>query len=354
MSNVDVFENLRPWAPKELLGLFDQIVFFFPDDVKAMLRRVVDTLPPGGNSLLRVFEVIKQQWQNIQPKHSLRVALTGSAQTGKKSLARIIESGNRFPGRQVFQIVDTQGLEELLGYGRLTGSAEDFAKTDLLLFLLDARLELTRQTVEVYKKLEHLGKPVLVVLNKIDEVERPAEIIRHAKKQTGGTVVPMSTREPERIEDLFRAIVAACPRALYPLAWSYPEYRKPLCKGIVTQATFTGLVAGAIPVPVSSFFPLAAVHVPMIVKIGYAFGFSLDKRRATELISVLALDLAITYGGQKLGERFSGGKALISASLAGVSTLALGLLAIRYFESLSGALEDEEQVSEPGDDVVWG
>ncbi len=353
MSNVDVFENLRPWAPKELLGLFDQIVFFFPDDVKATLRRVVDALPAGGNSLLRVFEVIKQQWLNIQPKHSLRVALTGPAQTGKKSLAKIIERRQRFPGRQVFHIVDSQGLEELLGYGRLPGS-EEFAKTDLVLFLLDARLELTGQTVQMYEKVERLGKPVLVVLNKIDEAERPAEVIRNAKKLTGGTVVPMSIREPERIEDLFRAIVAAYPRALYPLAWSYPDYRKPLCKGIVTQATFAGIVAGAITVPVSPFFPLAAVHAPMVVKIGYAFGFNLDKRRATELLSVLAIDLLLTYGGQKLGERMSGGRALISASLAGISTLALGLLAIRYFESLSGALEDDAQAAEPDDDVVWG
>jgi uncharacterized protein (DUF697 family) len=298
--------------------------------------------------------VIKQQWLNIQPKHSLRVALTGPAQTGKKSLARIIERRQRFPGRQVFHIVDSQGLEELLGYGRQTGSAEEFAKTDLVLFLLDARFELTGATVQMYEKLERLGKPVLVVLNKIDEAERPAEVIRNAKKLTGGTVVPMSTKEPERIEDLFRAIVAAHPRALYPLAWSYPEYRKPLCKGIVTQATFAGVVAGAIPVPLSPFFPLAAVHAPMIVKIGYAFGFNLDKRRATELIGVLAIDLLITYGGQKLGERFSGGKSLVSASLAGISTLALGLLAIRYFETLSGALNDDDQAAEPDDDVVWG
>ena len=206
----------------------------------------------------------------------------------------------------------------------------------------------------MYEKLEDLGKPVLVILNKIDEAERPAELIRNAKRQIRGTVVPMSIREPERIEDLFRAIVAAHPRALYPLAWSFPDYRKPLCKGIVTQATFAGIVTGAIATPVSPFFPLAAVHVPMIVKIGYAFGFNLDKRRATELLSVLAIDLLLTYGGHKLGQRFSGRRTLISASLAGISTLALGLLAIRYFESLSGALEDDEQASELDDDVVWG
>jgi uncharacterized protein (DUF697 family) len=125
---------------------------------------------------------------------------------------------------------------------------------------------------------------------------------------------------------------------LYPLARAFPRLRRPLCASIVQQAAFAATISGALRTPLPHLLPAAAIHGAMILKVARAFGHPLSGERARELVPVLALDLAADRGIHYLQTRFPGRKSVVSATVTGLYTWALGQAAIRYFERLADFL----------------
>ncbi|HXK59481.1 MAG TPA: GTP-binding protein [Acidobacteriota bacterium] len=347
--SLDVFSRIRSWVPKELLNLLDQIVYFFPQETRLSLKRVVDTLPPTPDNVSKVYEMVREQWKDLWGRDQVNIAVVGPGQTGKSGLVRALTS--RQANNAVnFAVVDVQGLDEYLGYRGETQFSDELAAADVVLLVLDAQYAISESTVRLYRKLSETPAQLVVVLNKIDTVERPRDVIKAASRQLRTTVIPMSLLEEERIDDLLKAIVAVCPRSLYPLSRAFPDFRQALGRQIVNEATFAATIAGALRIPFPLFMPVAALHGAMILKLARAYGLNLDSDRARELIPLLALDLAFDRGAQYLRERFPERRTLITASVSGAYTFALGQAAIRYFEWITGLLDTAQVLPGPGSD----
>lgn len=334
--STDVFAGIRAWAPKELLGLLDQVVYFLPEETRLSLARVVESIPPGPDNLTKVFEIVRGQWCDLGGLERLKIVITGPAHTGKVSLLHALTARLDKPEVVALSIEDLPGLDEYLGYRSEGPGGEDPTAADIVLLVLDARYGLTEATVGMYRKLRESHPPVIVVLNRIELAERPLDAVREARRQLKSSVLPK--RDDQNIDDLLEAIVAAQPQALYPLSRAFPDFRRGICSSIISQGAFAAAAAGAFRSPFPDFLPAAAIHSAMILKLARAFGLGLDPERVKELLPVVAMDVALSRGVRYLESLHSRRRGFISAAVAGLYTFALGRAAVRYFQGVAETL----------------
>ncbi len=340
-ESAGIFDPIRDLGPPELMDLLEQLAGLLPDDLRLRLRRVVETAGRAEDPLQRVLEVVRAQWEGLRAGDRLQVAVVGPARTGKSTLLAAIGEGDPDRAAALFNLVDLQGLDEYLGYGRRDRPLAELESADLVLLVLDGARGFTAETVRLVQQIQAANPSLLLVLNRIDLVNRARQTVQQARREFRLPVVATSARRPETIQRLLRAIVAACPRALYPLAQHLPAFRRALCRGIVSQAAFgAGLVAG-IPIPVGDVLPVSAIQVAMVLKIARAHGFPINRERARELVPMLAAGLLVREGSRKLCERYPEKRGLISVVAAGGWTSLMGSAAVRYFERMSRALERE-------------
>ncbi len=341
-KQLDVFKNLRGQASPELLDFLNQVLVFFPLDFAYRLKQVVDALPRDGDNMQKVLELVRSQWRDINSQRWVRIAVTGPNRTGKESLVKAILSRKSPAAASIFTVVETPGLEEFLGYRASAGNPEELAGADVIVLTLDGRYGVAPSTVQLAEGLQRLDKPLLVALTKIDLVEKPAEAVRETRRKLGLKVVPVSVHRPASIDRLLKEIVATNSKALFPLTQSFPEFRRGICDGVVTQAALASSLVGALSIPVSDLLPITAIQTGMLLKIARSFGFRLNRDRARELIPMLVGGVLVREGGHRLRRRFPGHGKLIAVSVAGLWTYGLGRAAIAYFEHLTRALDEEQ------------
>lgn len=328
----DILANLRGWAADEVVDLLDRTLFLLPRGFRVRLHKVLGSIPPGKDSLPKVLELIRGQWQDVHSKVSVRIALVGPARTGKSSLVRAI-TDRQVTDESIFSILDTRSLDPVLTYSGHRLSAE-LAAADLVVLVLDARLEVSHETIRMHDWLRFAEKPLLVAMNKIDLVENSGSSIRAAAERLGAHPLPVSIFQPGSLDRLLKAFVAMQPKALYPLCQSFPEFRRPICKGIVTESSLAASVVGAMSTPVSDLLPITTIQAAMVLKIGHAFGHRVNRGRARELLPVLGAGILLREASHRLSRRFPNQSPLIRFSVAGAWTHLLGLAAIRYFAGL--------------------
>ncbi|MFQ5738398.1 MAG: GTP-binding protein [Acidobacteriota bacterium] len=331
MENGDIFGKIRGDAPSELLDFFRQLLPFFPDEFKYRLKRVIDALPPEGDNMHKILDLVRSEWKDIQSQEWIRIAVVGPSQTGKTSLVAAIRGKQSGTGAPIFTVVEIPGLDEYLGYERERAVPSTLRETDVILLVLDARYGVSAATVQMYQRLQHLDKPILVVLNKMDLVQNTSAALREAKARLKN-VFPVSALNHQSIDRLLAAIVSTESKALYPLTQTFPEFRRPICNGIVTRAALASCLVAALDIPVSDLLPMTAIQTAMLLKIARAFGFRLSRERARELIPMLVAGTLVREASHRLRRHFPAQKTLIAASLASVWTFLLGKAAIGYFE----------------------
>ena len=350
-SEVDVFANIRASAPEELLGFLDQIVPLLPAGFRYRLKQVFDSLPPEGDNLQKVLELVRSQWKDIQSQEWVQVAVVGPGQTGKSSLVAALSRRQPDGSKPIFTLVDIH--DEYLGYKSDETLSEKLQDVDLILLILDAQYELSDSTKEMYARLHGLKKPVLVVLNKIDLVRTPRDAVRAARRRLGTSVFTSSAVQPETIDQLLKTILDTDPKALFPLTQGFPDFRRSICHGIVSQAALSGAIVGAIRIPIADFLPVTAIQTGMLLKIARTFGYQLNRERARELLPMLAAGVAAREGSHWLRNRYPEYRKLISVSVAGICTFVLGHVAIQYFEGFSNFLNGDPSTDFPSPTMSW-
>ncbi|HSR53565.1 MAG TPA: GTP-binding protein [Acidobacteriota bacterium] len=334
---IDVFAKLREDAPPRLLEFLDQALVFFPEEFRYRLKQVIDTLPKEGDNMQKILEVVRAQWKDIQSERLVQIAVTGPSQTGKTSLLSAILQKKARDADPIFTVVETPGLEEYLGYGS-DRTPPELAEADLIVLVLDARFGVSELTQQILEKLRELKTPILVVLNKIDLVDDPSGRAKEAKRVLRSSVFSTSIHDPVTLDNLLKAMVTACPKALYPLAQSFPKFRSTLCRGIITQASFAVGLVGVIPIPVSDLLPNTAIQTAMILKIARAFGCELNRNRARELLPMLTAGVLARQLGHALRQKYPRQKKFIGVMLGGSFTYLMGRVAVSYFESTQNVL----------------
>ncbi len=346
-----VFDPVRDLGPADLLDFLEQVTLLLPEEVRYRLHRVISSAGGRRDGLQRALEVVRAQWEGLQAEECVRIAVIGPARTGKSSLIAAIGEGNVERIAPLFTVYDVQGLEEYLGYGKDERVLEDVRRADLILMVLDGSAGFTAATIELVQEFATLGKPLVVVLNKMDLVEKPRKVVAEAKQALRASLIPTSVREPQSIRKLLKAVVAAHPQSLYALARHLPAFRSSICRGIVSQAAFGSGLVGALPLPISDLLPISAIQVSMLLKIARAHGFRINRGRARELLPLMAAGLLVREGCHRLQGRLPEQSKLLSIAVGGTWTYLVGLASVEYFDRLSagrdaGLLSSEQAVYE--------
>jgi len=334
-GRLEVFQGMDDLGPDELMDSLENWAALLPDEMRLRLSSVTSSLGDGEDNLQRVLNLVLKQWEGLQAPNNIDIVIVGADQSGKGTLLQNILH-QQFPDEESFiSTADVQGLDEFLGYGRQASLPRQVSRADVILLVLDARYGFTEDTEQTVIKLSQLRKTFIVLLNKIDLVKKPRQIVKEARRTLKVPVLGISALQPKSVERLFKSIVAANSRTLYPLARRLPHFRKKICRSIVSQAAFGAGIVGAIPIPVSDVFPLLAIQTSMILKIARVFGYRVDRGRARELLPMFAAGLLVREGCHRLRELNPENRKLIAVGAGGLWTYLIGQIAVRYFEKAS-------------------
>jgi GTP-binding protein HflX len=167
------------------------------------------------------------------------VALAGYTNAGKSTLLNALAGENVEARNQMFTTLDTTTRRFRLGTKRVlatdtvgfidglppfiveafNSTLEEIVKADVILLVLDASepwREVKRKflaSIKVLRELKALEKPILVVLNKVDLIERAdaeekAEIVRELAEKQGVTIVGVAkvSAKEGKLEELYREL----------------------------------------------------------------------------------------------------------------------------------------------------
>ena len=352
LENQRVFANLREYGSKEFIEFLEQCSALLPEMLRFRLRSAIRALPAEGDNFERILELVRKHWEGLQSDEWVRIALVGPAQTGKQTLVQEIMGYGQNRENPIFTIVYTQGLEEFLGYRRADRVPSEVLGADIVLLVLDSRYRFTDDTLRMVENFSALRKPLLVVLNKIDLVDSPRQVLRTAKRTLGVDVLSSCAFDPKSLDRLLKAVVAANSKALYPLAQAFPGFRASMCEGIVSQAAFGAGLVGVVPIPLSDAFAISGIQIAMVLKIAKVFGFQISRGRARELLPLLAAGLLVREGAHRLRERFPDQERLIAISVGGAWTYLAGRAAVRYFDQVSAFSQAERFEMDPDPEGV--
>jgi GTPase len=262
-------------------------------------------------------------------------------------------------GNSQIQLVDTPGIDEVDGETREAIALSVAKQADLLLFIIAG--DMTKVEYEALSRLRDIGKPMLLVLNKIDQYpdadrmaiyrkirdERvkqllsPDEIVMVAasplvtqaiRRPDGSISVQRQTGKPQ-IEDLKLKILEILHRegkslvALNTMLYAGEvneqlvnrkmKIREDSADRIIWQAVMTKAVAIALnPVTVVDIVTATAIDVVMIVTLSRLYGLPMTQQGAVGLLK----NIAISMGGLGASEL------LVTLGLSSLKSL-LGLSA---------------------------
>lgn len=278
----------------------------------------------GLGELKRLLGLVRQQYEPLFVERR-KICLAGPVNTGKSSLYNALVGRaaaqaevSPVPGTtrrsqvgdaEVFWIIDTPGANEAAvgaegAQAGLERHDEAFAaarQADLMVLVFDAARGIAQDELTIYGELTGLGKPFVVVLNKIDLVGGSQEaVVQSAARNLGlppDEIIPTSATQGINLNRLLLAMVETDPRVLATLAELVPGSRWLLANRTILSACLAAgtanVITSPVEIPFASFVPITAIQVAMVLNLARVFGHRLTMRRARELV--------LTFGSALLG-----------------------------------------------------
>jgi len=351
------------------MSQIDEFLDLFPQDVQATVRLVWNALGSNEqNHFLALISAIptdaglikgliklstSQVRQTFGRKHA--VAILGPANVGKSTLYNQLvrskqdtaEVGplpgttreNRQADAGLFSVVDTPGTDAVgsLGEHEHALALQAAGEADFLVLVFDAIQGVKRTEQELFHELAALKKPFIVVLNKIDLVNRKdlTSVVSQAAANLGlksEQVIPVAAKDGKNLSQVLLAIAATEPEMVAALGQALPEYRWQLAwHSIVRAASISAAIALA-PLPVIDFIPLVVTQSIMVLGIARIYNYRITPQRATELVTTFGMGFLARTIFQELAKLEGLPGWLLSAAIASSTTVVMGYAAIRWFE----------------------
>ncbi len=346
----------------------DELLKEFPDSSQDRLKKAWEALPPpvqdelrgalgslpGSLTLWRMLLALAMTQYKIAFGEKQSVAIVGPANVGKSTLynqlirarqdraeVSAVPGTTRFNQQAdagLFQIVDTPGADAVgeVGEAEKQRALEAARQADFLIVMFDAVQGIKRTEQELFDELAALGKPYIVVINKMDVVRRDAKkVIEHAASHLrlqADQIIPIAARDGAQLERVLVAIAKAEPEIVAALGRALPEFRWRLAWTAITGAASTSAVIALAPLPIMDVVPLLAVQSSLVLGIARIYDYKITPARAREL----AVTFGLGFLGRTLFQELSklGGPPgwLLSAAIASSTTVVMGYAAVVWFE----------------------
>jgi len=310
------------------------------------------TLMPTGlddiRSLLKTLNWSDMQ-QEVRREADARLAIVGPVNSGKSTLfnlivGKMVSPASPIPGttRSVvqegigpFTLLDTPGFGEAGGADRAAIALAGAATADALLVVFDAAAGLRDSDLQLVETLRRMGKPLVVVANKIDLLGKAApDVEGDMIRRLVLPVVAISAKKGTNVgERLLPALVDALPQLAVLLGRQLPAFRHTAASRVVRNSMLINGGIGAEPIPFIDLPLLLANQARMVLRIAAIYGEPFTASHARELISTMAGGFALRYLAQEAAKLVPVGGSAVAAGVAAAGTWAMGQVAIQYFES---------------------
>jgi GTPase len=351
------------------MNKFDEFVKTLPPGTREIIRGIWETLPEGDRknlldllggiptdaNLMRSFVKLSTNELRLAFGNKQKVAIVGPANVGKSTLYnQFIQNKtdhaevsplpgttriNRHADTGLFTIIDTPGADAIgeVGEKEQEEALSAAKEADFLIIIFDAIQGVKRNELDLYNQLVSIGKPYLVVMNKVDlarketpQIIEKAAINLNLKQEQ---IIPIAAKNGENLDDILTAIAATEPEIVAALGASLPHFRWKLSwRMIVSAASLSAAIALA-PLPVLDFGPLVVTQSVMVLGIARIYNYKITFARAREL----AVTFGLGFLGRTLFQELSklGGLPgwLLSAAIASSTTVVMGYAASIWFES---------------------
>ncbi len=348
----------------------DQLIQEFPPAVRDHLRGAWEKMPDAARGpLLKALrdlpgdlghwrELIRLALSHVLlvTGHKRRVAIVGPANVGKSTLYnQLVRSAadhaevsavpdttrvNQAADAGLFAVVDTPGADAVGAVGEAEKERAFAAarEADFLVIVFDAIQGIKRSEQELFRELQALGHPHVVVLNKVDLVSGTQErdqVVEAAARNLGlapEQVVPCVARDGKRVDRVLLAVAKADPEIVAALGAALPDYRMMLAWSATKKAAATAAAIALTPLPILDVFPLLAVQASLVLGIARIYGLHITFGRARELVVTFGLGFLGRTLFQELSKLGGPPGWLLSAAIAASTTAVMGRAAAVWFE----------------------
>jgi small GTP-binding protein len=347
---------------------FDDLIKEFPPATREQLKTTWDSLPaPAQDELKKSLDYLPKDltmWRmllglsltqfKIAFGDKQKVAIVGPANVGKSTLYnQLIRAKDdkaevsALPGTTrvnqeadsgLFALVDTPGADAVgeVGEAEKAHALSAAREADVLIITFDAIQGIKRTEQELFDELHALGKPYIVVLNKIDLVRREAgKVVERSAanlRLEPDQVIPVAAKDGKNLDRVLMAIAKTEPEIVAALGKALPEYRWRLAWAAITGAASTAAVIALTPLPIFDVVPLLAVQSSLILGIARIYNYKITPERAKELTVTFGLGFLGRTLFQELSKLGGPPGWLLSAAIASSTTVVMGYAAIVWFE----------------------
>jgi small GTP-binding protein len=310
---------------------------------------------PSQTGMLRLLLKLASSQVKVAFGRKHRVAIVGPTNVGKSTIynqlvqhkedraevsplpgtTRINQQADAGP----FAVIDTPGADAV---GEVGQSEQDQAMTaaagaDFLIIVFDAIQGIKRTELELYDMLTGLGKPYVVVMNKIDMVRKERDKVIQtaaaALKLQPEQIIPVVARTGEGLNDVLVAITMTEPEVVAALGAAMPKYRWQLAWRSIVSAASASAVIALTPLPVIDFVPLVATQSVMVLGIARIYNYKITLQRARELVMAFGLGFLGRTVFQQISKLGGVPGWLLSAAVATSTTVVMGYAASVWFET---------------------
>ena len=308
-------------------------------------------LPATLLEVRRLFEAL--DWQGmahqVEAEARTQVAIVGPVNSGKSTLfntlaGREISPVAAVPGttRELqheqwgpFTLTDTPGFGEVNGVDRADIAQQGARQASAIVLVLDAVAGVRQSDLVLLRQLRATGKPVIVVLNKIDllkkDQDRVADDARH--KLGEPDLIPISAREGTNVaRPLLPTLIDAHPSLAVALGRALPAYRRRAANTVIRNATILNGLIGAEPIPGLDIPFLIAVQARMVLRLAAIHGEPMSFQRANTLAASIVGGMVLRYLAIEGAKLIPGPGWVMAGAISAAGTWAIGQVAFRYYE----------------------
>src|SRR5574340_15654 len=350
MTTIDDLLKKLPRESRELLRvIWDSLS---PSDRKGFLT-LLNSLPSDTN-LVRLLLRLSTQQMRIAFGQKHTVAIVGPANVGKSTLYNQFVSSkddralvSPLPGTTrvaqqadagLFSIVDTPGADAVgeVGAREQEEALQAAGQADFLIIVFDAIQGIKQTELDLFHLLRDLGKPYIVIMNKIDLVKKQSQAVIERAAQNleldAAQVIPAAAKTGDGIQDILTAVAATEPEIVAALGRGLPQFRWQLAWRSIISAASVSAVIALTPLPFIDFAPLIITQSAMVMSIARIYNYRITIERARELVITFGLGFlgrTLFYELSKLGG-IPGW--LLGAAIASSTTVVMGYAAAIWFE----------------------
>jgi small GTP-binding protein len=308
-------------------------------------------LPATLIEVRRLFEAFDwtEMARQVEQESLSQVAIVGPVNSGKSTLFNTLKGRDISPVSVIpgttrdlcletwgpLTLVDTPGFGEVDGVDRANIALQAVQSARVVVLVLDAVSGVRQADYALLQRLKATGKPVLVVLNKIDllQDERQAVIANVQDRLGEIDLIPISAKHGTNVARLLLPrMIDAYPSLAVALGRALPPYRRKAALKVIRSTSLVNAAIGAEPIPGLDIPFLLVMQARMVLRIAAIYGEPMSIQHAKELIATIVGGVALRYLAQEGTKVIPGPGWLVAAAVASAGTWAIGQVAVQYFE----------------------